>query len=450
MDAIFSLDDISSNTSQVLEDCLDIFQSPAHQAYDHRNLTSFGPAGQNHQHHPDIQFFQKVKQRNHFTYHKSKVQQQKSIEKIQSKSTIFDPYDLGLLLGRLRSFNCLNWQVPNGSELHELKCARNGWKCASFGRTIKKNHLICTNCHQQLILRFTSNHITSETSPFDIDFLSGEQQSDDGELNSKLVEKYLNQIVTSGHSLDCSWRNFEVPLDGVYYPRHYLVTTNNFLITQYLKNLKSLVDNSLLLQEYYDSISPISIPSPEFVGISNQWLIARYFNQDKENVNTLLQHIPTWFYEIAARGWNINIQKYANDVILVMSCGLCNSRVFLNTITSQQHVNLNSLQALTPVKYPLQPNQDELTAFDQPQALVFDPVKDHKSFCPHIHDNNLHEYFNCLILGSVSNIGNNGEYVDNNDMMIIDKTTTKRRKSFTMNDGLERLNKLRKLYLIED
>ncbi|EGW34460.1 uncharacterized protein SPAPADRAFT_59885 [Spathaspora passalidarum NRRL Y-27907] len=445
MDPIFSLDEVSHNTSQVLEDCLDIFQSPAHESYNHKNTVYLGNTSFNQ--HPDIQYFQKVKQKNHFTYHKSKVQSQKSIEKIQSKSTVFDPYDLNMLLGRLRSFNSLNWQVPNSPQLNELKCARNGWKCASFARNIK-NHLICTNCHQQLILRFSNNNISNDTSPFDIDFLSGKEYDD--ELNSKLIEKYMVQIETTGHSTECSWRNFETPLDGVYYPRHYLSATNTFLITQYLKNLKSLVDNSLILQEHYDQIfKSSSLQSPEFINISNQWLLARYYKLDKENVSACLQHIPVWFYEIAAQGWSLNAQRYANDVILVMSCGMCNSRVFLNTVTPAS--NLNTLQALTPVKYPLHHEpHDELTEFDQPLGPQFDPVHDHKPFCSHVHDPHLHDYFFSLILGSINNIGINGEYI-NNDSTIIDRpTTTKRKKSFTMNDGLERLNKLRKLYLIED
>ncbi|KAG7664890.1 uncharacterized protein J8A68_001583 [[Candida] subhashii] len=506
----FSLDTIQSSTSQVLQECLDIFQSPIHQQYIHSPINN----SQSYNNHPDIQYFQKVKHKNHFTYHKSKSSHSSphlrtgstgNIDKIQSSNrispAIFDPYNLDALLNRLHTFNVLSWQIPDipntPHQLNELKCARNGWKCVSLSpNETTKNHLMCTNCNQQLILNFfehhqyPQHHIYHPTTTFNYEFLTDDVNIEDTtNLHQKLIQKYIIQIESTGHAPDCSWKNFETPLDGVYYPRHYLPQTNEFLISQYLKNLKSLTDNSTLLQQFADdaldqtylSHSINQPPSdPRLISISNEWLIARYFKQDKENSALLLQYTPAWIYEMAIYGWTLYAQRYAQDVILLLACNMCNSRVFLNTVPKEHVGNLPpSTKILPSVKYPItQMTQVDESEFDSEESISssvvvgetgvgcekkFNPIDkhEHKCWCPYRYDESLVDYIWCMILQSGSNIGLNGEFI-NHDKMIIENissrmmnnnnngTGMKRKKSFSVNDGLERLQKLRKLYLIDD
>ncbi|KAL6454738.1 hypothetical protein SBY92_004208 [Candida maltosa Xu316] len=272
---------------------------------------------------------------------------------------------------------------------------------------------------------------------------------------------YIIQIENTGHSPNCLWKNFETPLNGTYYLRQHLPDSNDFLIKQYCKNLKNLIDNLLILQEYSESFTPTFLHQeidPAFIHISNQWLLAKYFHDNKENFITgLAYNIPTWIYQLAVFGWSLNVQSYARDVILVMSCNMCNERVFLNTPSNTnipQPLNLSSSKILTPVKYPMstaQPDDEFETAVD---CNKFDPRINHKPWCSHLH-NDLPKYFYDMLLASESSIGPNGEYVPDNDLMNIDtslheQNVRKRSKSYTVNEGLERLTKLRKLYLIDE
>ena len=62
-----------------------------------------------------------------------------------------------------------------------------------------------------------------------------------------------------------------------------------------------------------------------------------------------------------------------------------------------------------------------------------------------------------MLVQSKTNIGPVGEYIYDSSLMDIDTSidsnqppTRKRKNSFTVNEGLERLSKLRKLYLIDE
>jgi len=61
----------------------------------------------------------------------------------------------------------------------------------------------------------------------------------------------------------------------------------------------------------------------------------------------------------------------------------------------------------------------------------------------------LYQYLIEMVKNSLLNIGVDGEYIIDSDILM-DDSKLKRRKSFDINDGLERLNKLRRLYLIDE
>ena len=463
-----------SSTSQILQDCLLIIESPSHDSYKSSDSNSpVSTKSNNYSDHPDILYFQKIKQKNHFKFHKSKFQAKWNIDKVNSSkmNSNFDPYDLSSLLARLKTFNSLNWKSIDDSSINELKCAINGWKCVSFGVKETKNHLLCTYCNQQLILKFESNDLHNGNStlvetPFDFQYLSG--KTFDESFQKKLVELYTKQIENTGHGPNCLWKNFETPIEEVYHLRQYLPNTNQFLIQEYCKNLKNLIDNTLILQEYSDTFTSeflqLQVNNDDFIHVSNEWLMAKFFRDNKENFSAgLAYNIPSWIYQLALHGWALNVQSYARDVILVMSCNMCNQRVFLNSDHSSNHqecstqLKLSLSKILTPVKYAMSGTQNnDNTEFDTIVESKFDPRTQHKPWCAYLH-NNLPAYFYQMLVQSKTNIGPVGEYIYDSSLMDIDTSidsnqppTRKRKNSFTVNEGLERLSKLRKLYLIDE
>ncbi len=100
-----------SSTSQILQNCLLIIESPSYDSYKSSDSNSpVSTKSNNYSDHPDILYFQKIKQKNHFKFHKSKFQAKWNIDKVNSSkmNSNFDPYDLSSLLARLKTFNYLN------------------------------------------------------------------------------------------------------------------------------------------------------------------------------------------------------------------------------------------------------------------------------------------------------------------------------------------------------
>lgn len=519
------MDELSSNTSQILQDCVELFQSPAHETYMQHNRLELGRQNQTPSFYnsPDIKYFQKIKQKNHFLYHKSK-QNHLLLENIRS-SKVYDPYNHDSLIERIKTFSVMNWVIPedqgpvitdlvnepvndpsNNSithninsdninsdninsqntphiqnnpttnptpELTPLKCASNGWKCLSFSLSSSKNHLLCTYCNRQLFLKFDDDP--------------------DQDINHLLISNYLQQITSSGHDENCIWKTFETPLEGIYYPRPYLNTTNELLIRDYLQNLNNLVSNLLILTELdykFDSQSLGRIMDPDFIKVSNEWLIHRYMKDNKENFSSLLELTPPVFYGLAVLGWSIHIQTFSNQTILLLVCNKCNQRLFLNTEVDIEELKLSRSKVLTPVKVPVSRiSSSSIYDLEEEENDLFDPF-DHKPWCCNINEMTggdrrsekdketsqkekeiseneketshksppsppssspplLYQYLIEMVKNSLLNIGVDGEYIIDSDILM-DDSKLKRRKSFDINDGLERLNKLRRLYLIDE
>lgn len=453
MDTIFkmNLEDLPSSTPQVLQDCLSLFNSPTHESYIYK---SYPLSTTNKRTDADIKYFQRVKAKNHFNYHKSKnTEKSTHIDTIESRMTVFDPYNHDSLIERLRTFNALNWNIPNDLPLNELKCARNGWKCVLFSlNNNTKNQLLCTCCNQLLILRFSDD------------------DDDNAEFHKTLCDTYTKQIETDKHNNNCPWRNFETPLEGIYYPRPYLNSTNEILVRDYLKCLKNLMDNSVVLNEYSDAFDEeftTQVLPPDFIRISNEWLLQRYFKENKENFSVMLDYTPPWFYKLALLGWSLHVQSFSRQVILLLICNKCNHRIFLNPTDIAEEkpsINLSSSKILTPCKFPVTNNiVEEDQYWDEEASEKVNPWDEHKSWCCNTNNvvtslnttpQSLHEFFVDLIQKSENSIGIDGEYIGEADMIVdesaLDTPQFKRRKSFDINEGLERLSKLRKLYLIEE
>ncbi|KAG2734440.1 hypothetical protein G9P44_002446 [Scheffersomyces stipitis] len=499
-----NLDDITATTPQVLNKCVDIFSTPTHESYvDESHFGSGGSKSRNpifsskspYSHHPDIQYFQKIKNRNHFNYHRSKQNSKSNTPTVdrlhKMTSTVFDPFNADQLVARLKTFTALNWHIPSlpscegvvsENTLNELKCARNGWKCVSFSlNNNTKNHLLCTTCNQSLVLKFSEGQQQKEYSAFDYDFLKNSSiEASCNQLNNALHNKYLDQVVYEGHSPSCSWRNFETPLEGIYYPRPYLNKTNERLLRDYLKNLKNLMDNGMILNEYADSLADCFVNGEvdeafkQFIAASNTWLLQRHFRENKENFSVLLEFTPLWYYKLAMLGWSLHVQSFSEELILLLICDKCNQRIFLNSKSSSvasqaatdNTLNLSSSKILSPCTFPVtskltSDGSPDFTAEAEVDSDKFDPFGEHKQWCCNV--NNvasteyklmLYEYLIQMVINSSDNLGANGEYVVEQDMKMEIASSSyykfKRRKSFDINEGLDRLSKLRKLYLLEE
>lgn len=487
-------EDIPVNTPRVLKSYMDLVDSP------NSSFIQLSPSSPSQaspvaastriSQHPDIQYFRRIKNKYHFAYHKSKrTQASNNIDKIESKMTVFDPYSRTLLIDRLVTYTALNWSIPNFSsstnelanELNELKCARNGWKCTSISvNNNTKNHLICTSCQQQLILKF-NNMDPSIPTPFEFDL------EDYQELNNALKIQYVEQITKTGHNASCPWVNFETHLEGVYHLLPYLKTTNIILMDDYLKNLINLIDNSQVLKEMASFLDTIINADEvdenedlfqEFIRVSNLWILHRYFSDNKENFSMMLDLLPSWFYKLAMFGWDLNIQSFSDKVVLLLICTKCNKRVFLDVATHSPidkndmygvspstNLNMSASKILTPCQFP--PVMGRYKAsnghfdedHDNSSDDEFNLIKEHKSWCCNTDQNfgkglKFGKYFVELVISSEKFIGcSNDELFNENEMTLDFEDSSgrfKRKNSFDINEGLDKLNKLRKLYLIDE
>lgn len=440
--------DVVSSTPRLLKTCVDLTSLPSPR--------TVAVSSEKFKDHPTIQYFRNIKSKHHFAYHKAK---RSNLESILANMSVFDPYSRELLLERLATFNVLNWLVPEvGIDLSELKCARNGWKCTSISANNNtKNHLICTQCHAQTILKF---HTLDASLPFEFDL------DDYNELNAALKAQYAEVVEKSGHRPECLWVNFETPAEGVYYLRPHLKQTNESLINDYLKNLMNLVDNSQVLMERANLQDLVRINgripdnNDEFVRVLNLWLLNRYFADNKENFSLMLDFTPRWYYSVALYGWDIHIQSFSDTLVLLLICTKCNKRIFLNTsphspvnrndpygVSPSTNIAVSASKILTPCRFPPSvPNDPE------EEDEIFDLAADHKPWCCNRtgHADELHLYFVQMLISSEEYIGNAGDF-DYSEMLVdLSDAPVKRRVSFDVNDGLDRLTKLRKLYLLDE
>lgn len=462
------LSEVSAGTPKVLGHCLELYLNP-HRAPLELNVRSAPVTPAKYASHPDIQFFRLVKSQHHYTYHKLKISSaEHSHAGIELASTLFDPYSRDLLLNRLRTFNALNWSIPSLNQaqtsLTELFCASYGWQCESISKNNNtKNHLRCTGCHFELILRFNSVEQQPAFAPFQFDL------DDIQLLNANLVDQYILQVQASGHDAACSWTKVHTPLIGVYYLTPHLSNTNATLIGDYLKRLRNLTDNLPILQDHVASFRNLTPPVgaenlSKLVTVSNKWLLSRYFHDNKENFSIILDKMcPFWVYWLAAMGWDLNIQTFASQTVLLLICTSCNLRVFIkqNGVNGDRHSHLpvlSSSKILTPCTFPPSTTHldsefqiadgEDMDEDEEPDAHFC-----HKEWCLQllkVEGQFFYEYFEKLVNNLEKNIGPQGEYLSEKDLLLdLENETPKKRSSIDIEDGLERFTKLRKLYFVD-
>ncbi|CAH6722845.1 hypothetical protein CLIB1444_11S02454 [[Candida] jaroonii] len=444
--------DDTTSTPRVLKQCVDLILSPKHEKY---SIPMDINIHEKFSEHPDIQYFKKIKSKNHFNYHKYKKNPIKINKTDSLMVSDFDPYSRDALISRISSYSTINWKIPfENHELNELRCSQNGWKCVSISiNNNSKNHLVCVSCKQMLTLRFNEEDFT--TFEFDL--------KDIEEVNDHLCHEYLKQIQVSAHEENCPWRNFETPVEGIYYLKPFLHSTNEILINNYLHSLKTLVDNVSVIIERQDNFHDLIQETKsraqidQFTKNSNTWLMNKFYKHDKENQIIRLSTIPSWIYIISLLSWELKVQSFAHQLVLFLVCPQCNKKVFIDStqhspvspsfkVPQSTGLNLSTSKILTPVKYPPTIMEDEEEFYN-----TVDLYSEHKPWCFMKHRASVEimsNYLYDIIVNSETSIGINGELLEDVEMKIGD--SQKRRKSFDINEGLERLNKLRKLYLVEE
>lgn len=466
-----NLSEISAGTPKVLSHCLELFLDPHPSSSEMHQFRSAPTTPAKYASHPDIQFFRLVKAKHHYAYHKLKTAVHDGLlDHTREKAPSFDPYSRDLLLQRLRTYNALNWHIPATGqgqvELNELICAAAGWTCESIARNNNtKNHLKCTGCEHDLVLRFNSVEQQPAFTPFQFDL------EDINQLNHNLKLLYLEQIHLTAHAAACPWTKVQTPLRGVYYLAPHISTTNETYIGEYLKSLRNLTDNLPIILEYSAHLRNLSPPIgvdqlSRLVAVSNKWLLSRYFHDNKENFSFILERMcPAWIYWLAALGWDLNIQSFSSQTVLLLICTSCNQRAFLKQQNSQgEHPAephppiLSSSKILTPCKLP--PTSTlSTTVFSTEYMEEMEEEEDqdeffcHKEWCTHVQNVDgqpFYDYFKNVIINLEKNIGQQGEYLSEKDQIFdMESTTAKKRDNTDLNDEIERFTKLRKLYFVD-
>lgn len=485
-----------TSTFQVLQECAEPYDTPL----SHLNECLGRSYSRSLKSHPDIQYFQRIKNTHHYQLHKSK-QLKRTVELIKSRTVQFDPYSRSQLVARLKTFTVLNWLVPSEvSVVCDLLCARNGWSCLSFSVTNNcKNTLVCACCHKQLVVKFNDLYMCA-SSNFE-SYLSGGLVAGDSilsakdyvEINKDLENHYLKQITSTGHGSSCIWRNFETPLDGVYYLRPHLNSSNQIWIGDYLESLKNLVENTMALSDSASNFQSSFLADDNdetfsrFILISNKLLLSKYYEEAGEELLSALSFTPRWIYKLAILGWSLNIQSFGSQLVLLLICSKCNKRLFLNScnhapvpkhdvskIDKETNLLLSQSNVLSPCPNPITLHDThhntsvyDLDSHEEDEddtygSGEFDLMKEHKSYCSIIQSVDgttpFSEYFIQMVVDCENVIDDQGNFINTDEMLIdVDFSKKRRRNSgsvsngyLDVNEGLERLNKLRRIYFEEE
>lgn len=463
-----------SDTLRALKDCYDVISSPKHESY-----KSFNSMSSEHSilsQHPDVQYFRSIKSKNHYNYHKFKQSAKSTPTKSKLKGSHTDPFSREQLMKRLSTFTALNWYLPYGvesEEFNELKCARNGWRCASnTSEYWVKNHLICTGCNAQLFLKFNDALSPSSVMPFHFDM------EDYLEINQSLIQVYLDQIESLGHEKNCTWIYFECPLQEVYYSRPYLWKTREELINGFLRNLSSLVENGSVLRDSIEKSNLTLITGQvkeenTFIERSKTLLLDKVYGDEKEKLANLLSVTPNEFFYVALLGWCLNIQSFGNVLILLLTCTKCNKRIIINSAVggpiqknsvsscTDNGIRLSASKILSPCEFPptklsAEHEAESLYTFqglDQSESSIdsneqYDLAKEHKPWCSIIHamDGQMRtfEYLADIISNPQCDAA---EEINTGTSILL---IPSKRKTMEVGDAIEKLHKLRRIYLMEN
>ncbi|KAG7194129.1 uncharacterized protein KQ657_004837 [Scheffersomyces spartinae] len=212
-------------------------------------------------------------------------------------------------------------------------------------------------------------------------------------INKELEDVYYKQVTGSGHGSSCIWRNFETPLDGVYYLTPHLNSSNTIWINEYLVSLKNLIDNTKTLTECLSNyIVVFDVDDNElmtrFIQVSNKLLLSKHYQDSASGSSTLpsaISYTPNWLYKLAVLGWNLNVQSFGNQLVLLLICSKCNKRLFLDSCNHSpipkhdvtkvdKNLKLSQANVLSPCPVPITVDNEQ----DEEEDNQLDLIGEHK------------------------------------------------------------------------
>jgi hypothetical protein len=264
--------------------------------------------------HPDIRFFQQIKARYHFAYHRTKrpADAARRVPQAPRRHAALNPHSRRHLLERIATFSASSWRVPplpepHAAALSALACARKGWRCRGA------NTLECTYCGAITKVAF------AET------------------LEPHLAKVFERHIRSLAHRASCLWRLYETPVRGVYERRPFLAESRRQIEAEFAANLHALseavepAEGAWLWQ-----LSGVPDVSDDFVAAANALLSAHYYRHDQENSYYQID-LPRWMYRVAAMGWTARVVRAAAPPVITVVCRQCNARVLLQRPSPQAH-----------------------------------------------------------------------------------------------------------------
>ncbi len=385
-----------------------------------------------------------------------------------TNSSLYLPLSRYHLLLRISTYNSSNWNISDDSIISSLECSRYGWEASKNGI----NTISCCCCYKKLIfnLDFSSKNIIFDNLTDDEEEEgNGEEEEGNGEEDREvqiLYEKY-HELLVLGHSDICPWKLYPSPLkiynidmSMINKPLLSLTSDTNSLTNndkysnnnnddeddylKFINNWKRFIDTDLKFP-----IDVLNYPSILNNEITDDFLL-RIFKSifDNDNSNDK-HHCKRYikenfeFYKssfiLSLFGWSLSSKQLSSSIQLV-SCQACNRRAPLNLSLNTENNDLIGLAGIIGLE------DDGDSDLDR----RFNVIKEHKCYCFFVKSYGNEKITSITTSGwekllLLIKIRNSKRYLD---------IKLKRKSSYhdddnsnSMEKSMERLQKLRKLYM---
>lgn len=314
-------------------------------------------------------------------HHKKHLVYLRGYNKIPTVRAVASPLSRSFLIKRLLTYSVFNWSISDPA-LSPLICATQGWKC----HPVRKNELHCTSCHAGMIVKvpeqpevvttkgnpiFNNQHHTDNydnilnntekyDSPFEFKFLEddldGNEMSDNLHVYETIVNSYVNRLSTD-HYPTCSF----LPLLPLY-PKdeNYYLSVKDISreVPRFNKRLS-------IMKKYKDMLSGKNFQTQILQQDEKEFLLSylkRFEVHDQMDVDdepSLDVILP------ALLGWELKVQKFHNDMFLLLKCECCTRRILL-TSYNKDSLRLNDIEELKPCPHRAEiPAREQRTEFDE-------------------------------------------------------------------------------------
>lgn len=268
-----------------------------------------------------------------------------------NKFNTYIPYDRRKLVDRISTYNILNWSIDD-PKLNPLTCARYGWICLENNSTVK-NKIRCLTCHASMTITLEASVNINQFDIFKFD--EENEQQDIDEINSEVVDKYISKLSTE-HTDSCPWRSHPSPIST------YMIQSYDYQDT--LKYLRKMVT------QLNDNKQYLTLKSFENILKDNELApLRKWTNQQYDDLVLM----------ISVLGWELKVQTFGYNQIILLQCHCCNRRVLIGNIKGGEMTpndvtsNLTPSRILTGSQYPPSVTEEE----DE----TIDLLDEHKEWC---------------------------------------------------------------------